>query len=93
MWSMKTSRRPASRRAAANSVCGDFSARRCPTITARRKRRDLASGCRAVVDWKITRALPRSDSGSARGPRSCRTTSACASASERCAEASVAMSR
>jgi hypothetical protein len=48
MWSRKIAGCPASKRAAANSVSGDFSARRWPTMTRRKRFGDLARVCRAA---------------------------------------------
>src|SRR3990167_5477907 len=93
MWSIWIPSSGRNRRAAAHSVWGDFSSRRCPTMSTRSHAVVLARVRRGVLDWKTTRALPRRASGRASGPWSCSTISRCASASERCALASVAMSR
>ena len=79
-------RRPRSRRAASNSVCGDFTSRRWPTITARRRATVLGSVRRARA-WTGTPRAPcrAAPAAGPAAPSSCSTTRRCASSSERCA--------
>ena len=93
MWSSRMSRRGASRRIAAIAVCGDFSGRRWPTMTARRWRDVFGGGRRAGADCRTTVARLRSAGGRRAAPTAFSTISRSATASERCAAGSRSMSR